>query len=381
MIKIIHLVPSLETGGMENGVINVCNRLDRARFMPIIYCLKKIGSMANRLNSDIKVINLNFREGKDPFRPFKLAKLFKEENPDIVHVHGWGGGSWDGIVGARIAHVPIVVNGEHGCFFLRSYQRILQRILASLSNVTLSVSESLKKEIIEKIGLAPHSIKTIKNGVDTQLFSGAYDPTMLNKELYERLKIGPEIKTFFVASIGSLKPIKNQRLLLECMRRIKTSGNRNNIKVLLIGEGRDSTTLKEFVENNELSDTVLFLGERNDIPELLSVIKVLVLTSINEGMSNVVLETMSSGVPVIAAKSPGISEFLQDGITGFTFEQNNAVELEEKITMLANNLALWKEISDNAKKNVHDNFSIAQMVSSYESLYTCLLKRQKNKER
>lgn len=380
-IKLIHLVPSLDTGGMENGVINLLNWLDRTRFEPIIYCLKKPGSMINRLKPDVKVVTLNFQEGKSFFRPFMLAGHLKKEKPDIVHTHGWGGGSWDGVIGARIAKTPVVINGEHGCFFLKTYQIFLQKIIAALSNATLSVSESLKKEIVVQIGVASDSIKTIRNGVDAQLFSGKHDTTALNKELSARFKIDSQNKPFFVACIGSLKPVKNQILLLECMREIKNSGNHQNIKALIIGEGPDSSDLKEFVKDSNLSGTVLFLGQRSDVPQLLSIISVLVLTSISEGMSNVLLEAMSSGVPVIAARSQGASEFIQEGINGFIVNQNNSSELSEKIVMLASNQELWRKVSDNAKKTVLDNFSIAKMVSTYENLYTFLLEKQKNKER
>ncbi len=126
-IKLVHFLSRFDIGGMENGITNICNRINRDRFEPVVCCLKGAGSMVSRLKPDVKVINLSYPDGKAPFRPFKLSRYFKKERPAIVHTHGWGGCSLDGILGARISGVPGIINGEHGSIFLKPYQLFLQK--------------------------------------------------------------------------------------------------------------------------------------------------------------------------------------------------------------------------------------------------------------
>ena len=117
-IKIVHIVTTLGTGGMENGIVNLCNWHSRERFDLTICCLKSVGAMAKRLRDDVTVKCMNFSEGKPTFTPIKMAKYFKRYQPDIIHTHGLAGGSYVGIVGARLAGVPVIINGEHGTFYL-----------------------------------------------------------------------------------------------------------------------------------------------------------------------------------------------------------------------------------------------------------------------
>ena len=169
-LKICHVVSSLDVGGMENGVVNLCNGHDLSIIEPMICCLKRLGPMAERLRPEVRVVCLGFPEGKGMFRPLLLSRLFLKERPDIVHTHGWGGGAWDGIIGARLAKIPVIVNGEHGTLFTRWHQIVLQKLLARWCDSIFSVSAALKKKVIETLRLPGEKITVITNGVDLERF-------------------------------------------------------------------------------------------------------------------------------------------------------------------------------------------------------------------
>ncbi len=371
-IKVCHVINRLDIGGMENGVVNLCNTLNKSRFLSVICCLKGIGTMANRLQPHVKVVDMKFREGKAPFRPFLLAKFFKEEKPDIVHTHGWGGGSYSGILGAKLAIVPVIINGEHGTFYLKPHQVFIQRILAFLCNDILSVSHSLKHRLKTEVRISPNRVSVVPNGVDVKIFHGKYDSAKTNTKLFS----DKEKANFTIGCIGSIKPQKNQIMLIKAMEQLKNYNSVHNYKVVFVGDGPDRKKLDQHVNNTGLKNHVEFLGRRNDIHHILAKIDILVSTSLSkfEGMSNVILEAMSSGVPVIATNSVGTSELIKNNINGFLIESNNISQLLEKIELLAKNQALLKRMAQNGQKFIHDNYSIENMISSYENIYLNRLK-------
>jgi len=347
--------------------MNICNRLDRATFQPIICCLKKIGQLAPKLNPDVQILQMNFPDNHIFFRPLILAKLFKKEKIDIVHTHGWGGGMFEGVLGARLAGVPVIINGEHGKFFRKSHQIYLQKILASLCHVTFAVSDSLKKKIIDQLGIHPQKINVIPNGVDSHIFTGDHADCDVEQKIRHQLKDKSLKERFIIGCIGSLKPEKNQKLLLDSLKLM----NHPNVLVLFIGDGIDKVKLHHHVHNSGLNEQVLFLGNRTDIPQLLSIVDVLVSTSIpnHEGLSNVVLEALSSKVPVIATQSVGMAEIVIDGMTGFLIAPNDFSKLAEKISCLLASTELRKKMGNHGRQFVTENYSLEKMLCAYQNIY------------
>ena len=378
-IKIVHVVTTLGTGGMENGIVNLCNRHNRDNFELTVCCLKSVGEMTKRLRDDVTVKCINFSEGKPTFAPIKMARYFKRHQPDIVHTHGLAGGSYVGIVGAKLAGVPVIINGQHGSFFLRPHQVMLQKVLAAICDETLSVSEPLKDRVVQNLGISPEKIRVIPNGVDTDIFSGKYDCPYLREELKRKFGIIIDDDSVVIGCIGSLKPEKNQLMLLKALREIKHEKAGKQIKAIFVGDGVDLPDLVRFVKDNGLERDVGFLGNRNDIPQLLSAINILISTSISrhEGMSNVILEAMSSNLPVIATRSIGTSELIRDGLTGFLIDQDDVAELADRIALLSGDLKLRKAMASNAHNAVKDKYSITKMVSDYEKVYLDILKGRK----
>lgn len=363
------MLQRMDTGGKENGIVNLCNSLDRKRFTPMVCCLKGLGAMAGRLKADVEVFNMNFPEGRSLLRPLILANFFRKIKPDIVHTHSWNGGLVDGVLGSRLSGVPVVINGEHGHFGRKYYQRLIQRIIAAFCDSTLSVSEELKREFSLTIKVPLSKIRVIPNGVEADKFSGSYDTVGLREEIYQRFKFKINADDFILGNIGSLKPLKNQKMLLSALRQIRADGALSNIRVILVGEGRDRPILEKLITDFSLEREVLLLGHRDDIPRLLSLFNVLILCSIknSEGLSNVILEAMSSGLAVISTDSVGAAEVIRDGETGFLINSVNG--LIEKIKLLSFNRKLCADMGSRAKKFIRQNYALEKMIQNYECLY------------
>ena len=370
-IKVMHVVSRLDTGGLENGVINICNALDRKKFIPAICCLKAFGSMAKRLKPDVRLFNLNFPEGNNLSCILKIISFFRKEKPDIVHAHGIGQGSFLCIIGAMAAGIRVIINGEHGKIRLRSHQIYLQRIISLIPDVILSVSSALKMNISLQVGIPCRKITVIPNGVDTSIFNGKHNISEFKKELLKLYNFKINDADFVLGVIGSLKPEKNQKMVLDALEMFNQIQKNNNLRILFAGDGPDKLMLMKYAADFGLDKQVVFLSERSDIYEMLSLINVLSLVSLrgHEGMSNVILEAMSSGVPIISTKSTGSIELINEGENGFLVDPGDVFALCKKIELLYTNRLLAKNMGKKAREIILDRFSLQKMLSSYEALY------------
>lgn len=374
-IKIAHIVTSLDTGGMENGIINLCNGHRRDTFEPAVYCLSSKGSMAERLKADVEIVDLSIPEGNLMTALYRLTQTYREKKPHIVHTHGIAGGSLPGIVGARLTGVPVVINGEHGTFFLRFHQILIQKFLSALCAINLSVSGALKQKVVHKLGISEDRIWVIPNGVDTNKFHEQYDSAHIISILEKEYGLLLREDSFIIGCVGSLKFEKNQKMLLEALRRMNEKDKAGRNIVLFVGEGPDLSDLQRFVNDSGLSRQVAFLGVRDNVPHWLSAMDVLVSTSISrhEGMSNVILEAMSSGLPVISTKSVGSMEILMHGVNGFLIEPNDIAQLSTYLTLLSSDQSLLAEMSEHAREYVCNAFSLEKMIFEYEKVYKRML--------
>ena len=374
-IKICHVVDTLNTGGMENGVINISNGLNRDLFEPTVVCIKAAGSMANRLSADVNLINLSSPDGRHPFRFYKLAKLFKQEKFSIIHTHGWGACSFDGILAAKFSRIPFLINGEHGAFFMRTRQKLIQKIIYRLCNAHLSVSNDLKNNVTKKLGIPPENITTISNGVDCERFTGKYN----TEAIQNALNLPTSSSRLIIGNIGSLKPQKNQTLLLNAVARVKQTHPEFDLVVLLIGTGPDQKMLEEKADELGISNIIHFLGLREDIPQLLSIIDLLVSTSQSEGMSNVTLEGFASEVPIITTGSAGMGEIIQEGKTGYILRDGTIDELFKRLLAICTTQHEQLQImGKTARAFVLEQHSIDKMVKDYEKFYLDFWKSKYN---
>lgn len=370
-IKVMHIVSRFETGGMENGVVNILNNLDRTKFIPMLCAINGLGEMTKRLEKDVSVTNLNYSERKALLRPFSMSGYLKETKPDIVHTHGWGGGAWDGIISGKLAKTPVIINGLHGRLNYSRFQLLLQKFLELLCDATLAVSYSLKDKSVSKIDIPANRIRVIHNGVDESIFNGKYDTAELRSELKKNYGISINENSFVIGSIGTLKTDKNQKLLIDALINISKERDINEFKVLIVGDGPDRSLLEKMVADAKLINQVFFLGQHHNVYKLLALMNIVVSTSMakSEGLSNVILEAMSSGVPVIATDSVGVSELINDTENGLIICRSEALELSKAIEFLADFSDVLKKMAIESRKYILDNFTLNKMVCQYAAIY------------
>lgn len=364
--RVLHVVQSLGTGGLENGIINLVNGIDPERFRIDILCLRYRGELCERLKPDSKVY---FREATATSiarSVWAVRRLCRDRKYDIVHTHGFAT-LLPGFVGARLAGQARVINGEHGTFFVdTARRRNIQRLLLRLVDANCTVSESLRDEMCNLFSLSRERITPIINGVDVDRFKPDE-----NRRAAARQSLGLVPGDIAFGTVGRLVPVKDYRTLIDGFRGIAASCGA--ARLVFVGDGSESTALRAHAGELGESRRIIFVGNRDDVPFMMSALDVFCLTSLREGLSNTLLEAHAFGLPAIATKTGGNGEVVCHGETGYLVAVGDSAALADRMLGLARDGGLRRKLGFSARDRAERMFSVAAMVRNYEELYENVL--------
>jgi sugar transferase (PEP-CTERM/EpsH1 system associated) len=367
-IRVAHVINQLALGGMEYNVLKLLNRIDRDRFEPVIVSLRGAFDYARELAApDIPIWEMNRREGLDLGLIVRLARRLRLERIDIVHSHNWSTYLY-ATLSARLAGVRVVVHGEHGLevdTLVENPRRTrARRVLARVTDRFVGVSREIC-ERVERWGGRPDRISYIPNGVDLTRFGQPYP----RNEIRASLSIEPEEPV--VAGIGACRPVKDFGTLVRAFGIVLR--RHPDAWLLLIGAdpgNRFERKLRsEIPESDPMLRRTRLLGRRLDTPELLSAIDVYVNSSVYEGMSNTVLESMASRTPVVATAVGGTPDLIQDGVTGLLAPPSDPEALADRVLRLLADREYAASLAQRARRQIERNHSFDRMIALNEDLY------------
>ena len=357
-VRVMHVVYTLRTGGMEMGVVKLVNGLDPSRVRSAICSTTPAGEIKALVNPDVPVFELQRRKGNDLQVVKALYRLFRRERPHVVHTHAWGT-LLEGLVAARAARVPIVIHGEHGTLQLRAHQRWLQRLGWSAADRVLSVSSVLAHRMSQTTGFPLGRITTIRNGVNL----GRFQPAS-RADARQTLNL-PEGRPV-VGTVGRLVPVKNQASLVDAVAELQRAGV--GATLVIAGEGPEREALE--VRARQRGVDLRLLGYRPDVEQVLAALDVFVLSSVSEGLSNTILEAMASGAPVVATRVGGAEEMIDDGVSGILVPPSDPSALAAAIRRVLAAADGGADMGATARRRAEDDFTLAGMMSRYDALYT-----------
>lgn len=370
-IKILHIIETGGPGGAETVLLNVVNHLDRNRYHSRVVLLKT-GWLDQKLKeTGVPTIILRSDHSYDLFFLLRLWQSVKKHRINLIHSHLPDVNLYSCLAGF-MAGIPVVTT-YHGRI-TRSRKAISAGdwkyfLIGRLSTRIVAVSDWLKNDLIQIARFPPRKLKTIYNGVDWKQFDSPFDLVIKRKEL----KIDPDIKV--VGMVANLRPTKGYQYFIRAADIIARSVPK--VKFLIIGEGKDELMegiVKE-IEALDLTDKVILLGFREDVPELLKILDVFVLSSISEGLSIATIEAMATGVPVVVTKSGGPQEVVGEGATGFLVPPEDEKGLAEKVLLLLKNKELATSMGKEAQAQVRAKFSLERMIENYQKVYQECLKK------
>jgi glycosyltransferase involved in cell wall biosynthesis len=349
-------------GGLERIVVTLMEGINREEFSSLVYCL----SLGGELMVEMRAKGYQARAmGKGPgislALPLRLAKLFKRDGVDIVHCHNFGAFTY-GAIGGRMAGVRGVIYTAHGPDFpYRRRQAFFERL--PLADRVVAVSDFVRRGAVEKAGLDPSKVTTISNGVDVGRFSRGDAGGAKRK----RIEIGVGESDVLIGVVARLTPEKDHATLLEAFSRVLTG--RPPAKLIVVGDGELMGRLREHTARLGLESSVLFLGNRTDVPELLHVLDVFALSSKEEGLGITLLEAMASGVPIVATSVGGIPEIVEHGVTGVLVPPGDEAVLADAIEWVLSHPETIEPMVAAARRRVEEKYSLERMISEYEALY------------
>jgi len=364
-INIMHIVFSLDTGGAERMVYELAKRLDKGNFDCSVCSLTGEGVFSNRLRkAGINVFCINKSKGVDFSLFLKLVKIFKKERIDIVHTHDSSTILY-GTIAAKLAGVPCVINTEHGgIYFETPRKKIISRFLWRLNNRVVCVSNSIKNDL-NQMGLLNSKAEVIPNGIGLDKFDIEVDIKQKRKEL------GLSSSDFVICSVGRLSKEKNQKMLIDSAEYILEEIP--NAKFIIVGDGPLKENLQYLVHSKGLEKYVIFLGEREDVPEILKISDCFVNCSNYESFGLAIVEAMASGIPVVATDSGGVGEIIRNDEIGTLIFRNDTKGLIEAVVRLKKGKEFLQGLIQKGKEYAQTHYVLNRMVDKYNNLYLGLM--------
>ena len=310
-VRVLHLIVTLTVGGAEEHILSLVRNLERERFDPAVCCLGESGPIGREIrDAGVPVFALG-RLGKGGFdRKIipQLTGLMRREKIGLVHSHMYHANFYGRLSSFR-AGIPIVCSVHNTYTHPKFHRRIANWWLGKNTPRILAGSEAIRNDIVIYDRVFPQKILVIPYGVDTEKFD-----IPLGREEAGR-KLGLPEGRFIVGTVGRLEEQKAQIDLVEAVGMLRRQGEQ--VTLLLVGSGREEERLRDKVRREGLSDNVIFLGTRRDLPELFRAMDVFALPSLWEGLPLALLSAMASGLPVVVTPVGGIPEVVRDGVNGF----------------------------------------------------------------
>lgn len=365
-LRLMHLVYNLGTGGMENTLVQVCNRLPRDEFRPTICVLEAGGGMEDRLDTErVELIHVPRRFGNDPTVPFRLARQLRRRRIDILQTNQWAT-LIEGIAAAKMARVPMLVHGEHGKIRDRRRQIVAQRWGWSRVNQFYAVSAALADRAARVVGFPRDRIGVINNSVDTEHFRPA---ETLKGEL--RKQFGLPTSGLLVGMLARFVPFKDHAGVIKALGRLRRSDL--DVHLAFVGSGPLGDELARLAKDLGLEDRVHFLGEMEQVRPLLQALDVFVSNSShNEGLSLSVLEAMACGVAVVSTRVAASPEVLAGGDAGVLIPPRDTDALVNALRELTVNPQRRTALGLAGCNRARQHYSIVTMVEGYRDMYARL---------
>ena len=337
-MKILQIMAGNEEGGLENHFVDLCNALSRTTDFEISVIAHE--KYQQRFDVSIQFYPLDLSKGRrNPFTLFKLYKLIKQIKADIIHAHANKAAS------------------------------MLSKVQGYVSGKKIATVHSMKKnnKMYESmdwiIGVSKDVLKNIQNENQSVIYNGISENFLASPtQAVTRESLGIENPLPILISIGRLVPVKGLDVLLEAFENITAN-------LLIVGEGELLEELEQTVKTNEHITDVYFLGQRNDIKNLLTLADLTVISSHREGFSYVVAESLLTKKPVISTDVPVANEILPEE---YIVPIADSEKLHQAIEQFINNQESvekeFEELFEFAKSEFTETKMIEKVIESYRNL-------------
>jgi glycosyltransferase involved in cell wall biosynthesis len=362
--RILHIIPTFDRAGAEKQLLVLAAGLPRTEFDVHVCALTRGGPLLAELHAaGIPATVIGKRLKADPIAFTRLVRHIRRLQPDIVHTWIFAAGSY-GRLAARLAGVKHMIAGEYCVDRWKStWQWIVDRRLALNTDRFVANSPAIRDYCAEH-GIPADRFVVIPNGV-----SPAPPSNVTRAELLHELQCPQDAR--LIGVVGRLWPQKRVKDLIWAADLLRVL--HNNLRLLIIGDGPERSTLERFARLASDLDHIRFLGHRDDVWRITPHLDVFWNGSGYEGQPNAVMEAMAAGVPVIASDIPGNRDLVIHGETGFLVPIAGRAARARSTDQIFTDPALAARLGAAARGQMLEQFSIEQNIERHAQLYRDVL--------
>lgn len=299
-----------------------------------------------------------------------FLKLIEKHQIQIIHTHG-SQDSWMAALAGRFSsYQPVIVRTRHKSTPVSaSFRHAL--LYRWLPHAVTTTGEAVRQQLIDHNGLDPAAVFSIPTGVDMQRFQSGFPNGAFKQGL--GIQSGQPV----VGTVSFLRSEKGMDVLIDAMCLLKKKFPL--VCCLMVGAGPERQKLFDQIRERNLEETVVLTGFREDIPELLKVMDVFVLPSLEEGMPQSLLQAMAMERPVVASSVGGVPEVIRNGETGLLVQPRDPVALAHQIAWLLREPGQGKAMGQAGRQLIVCHYSVESMVTKTEALYSSLWEKREAK--
>jgi glycosyltransferase involved in cell wall biosynthesis len=371
-IGVCHIASGDRWAGAEAQVAALLKQLSREPDFLLSAIVLNPGRLADKIR-DCGIETRVIPENAHGFHALarEAMNFLEGKNIRILHSHRYK----ENLLAAWLAwrlDIPHRVQTQHGLPEpQRGFRRVKQMAIQGLDRLimrraadrVISVSSEMTRHLTRQLG--SKRIVTIPNGVDLEEVRSSLTP----QEAKERLGIprGCEV----VGTAGRLEPIKRLDIFLRAAAKIR--GERPSTRFVIAGEGREAAALRALAQALGIAEDLRFLGQRDDIYDVLRAFDLMVLSSDHEGLPMILLEALGLGVAAVARAVGGIPEVIQDGRNGILVDSADPELLAQACLRALSDRALSQRLAEAGPLSVASDFSARTTAHKVAQLYLSLL--------
>jgi glycosyltransferase involved in cell wall biosynthesis len=368
-IKILHIQEAIGSGGVERRRLSLAKLLDKDIFDQKFVCTIAKDNIPGEISKlGFEVIPIGTL--KSPFhwsQHKKVQKIIEDYKPDIIHGAVFEGVSMAAING-WLKRVPIIIIEETSDPKNRSWKaNFLMKLFCAIADVIVGVSPAVTGEyLLRKLNLPAKKVRLINNGVAK--------PRMVSEEevVVTRKMFGINDEDFVIGSVGRMLSDSTKRFSDLIKAFALFSMNKDNVKLLLIGEGPERINYQKLTADLNISEKVIFAGYQSDVTVFYRLMSVFSLMSRYESFGLVLAEAMLNKLPIVATRVGGMKYIVDDMVTGFLVEPFQVHEMTEKFETLYSSPELREIMSNKGFEKATREYTEQSYVAKVADLYTSL---------
>ena len=360
-MKILHVEAGKHLYGGARQVLYIVEGL-AARGVDNLLACPAGSEMSRQQPAGARVLPMKMGGDGDIGLAFRLARLIRAEQPDLVHLHSRrGADTWGGLA-AKLAGVPCVLSRRVD----NPESRLAVALKYRLYDHVITISEGIRQVLLSE-GLAPQKVSCVRSAVDAAPYLPPVDRAAF------RAEFGLPPDALVAGVVAQLIPRKGHRYLLAALPGLLE--RHPDLQVLIFGQGPLEAELRAEVESRHLAAAVRFTGFRHDLPRWLGGLDMLIHPADMEGLGVSLLQASAAGVPIVTSRAGGLPEAVQDGVTGILCPPGDVAALAAAIDRLAGDAALRARFGAAGRARILAEFSIDAMVDGNLAIYRQVLGR------